>query len=673
MYKIFCDGELIHAPSLDDPERLVFGAKISQQANAADKLEFTIYQNNPGAAAIHKLSSVIEVYQDNDLLFRGRPIQSKEGWEKQVTYTCEGGFAFFNDTIVRPYSFQGTVQAYLQQLVTSHNSQVPAGKQFTLRTVTVTDSNNNIVRSNTDYVTTMKEIQENLVKNLGGYIVTEYTGGVWYLDYLQNNPGATSQKITLAKNLLDFLREQNAENIATAMIPLGAKDAETEQRITIESVNGGLDYIVDATAAAQYGLIFTTEVWDDVTVPANLLAKAQAKLSDYATLIPTIQLTAVDLSVMDQSIDPIRLLDTVTVVDDQHAASGQYVVMQRTYNLSDPAADSVTFGGAMPTMSAATNKTAAEVQAMPAAVLQTASDHARAMLETATGGCIYFHYDENGVLDEIDILNTDSPDTATKIWRWNIGGWGYSDDGGATYSIAATMDGVLYADIIKTGILSSDNGLYWLNMDTGEAKLKSGNIGDWIIDTTRLYKTASITAHTFTVADMGRMIAVIDGQLDEATVLASYPYYDLDGDGHITRFDVELCIDGILGVVPNGTITGATTQLYPSKVYGSVSSIFDMSSGTGFVAGPFGVWGTGLLGKALSLTDSIGSSSGNKSYLIPEQGLQMNFTSSYTDPGGNTWYTHFTGVNISRSAITFTLNDGNNTQIMIQPRKVASW
>lgn len=497
MYTVYADGAAIHNPATDDPTRLVYNATLTQQANMADSFEFTIYPSNPEAANIHKLSTTVEVYQDSDLLFRGRPIQSKEGWNKQQTITCEGGLAFLNDTIIRPYNYTGSVSGYLQQLISSHNSQVPAAKQFTVRTVTVTDPNNTIVRSNTDYTTTMQEIQEKLVNNLGGYLVPEYTGGQWYLDYLASSNAATSQKITLAKNLIDFLREQNAENIATALIPLGAVDDETGQRITIKSVNSGLDYIVDQTAAATYGLIYTTEIWDDVTVPANLKMKAQARLSDYAALIPTIQLTAVDLSITDQNIEPIRLLDTVTVEDDQHAASGQFLVTQRVYNLSDPAADKVTFGGAVPTMSRAQQKTAAAIEEIPARTLQNASDRARAILDGATDGAIQILYNNDGVAYELRINNSQDPSTATKWWRYNSGGWGYTDDGGQTYTVAATMDGTIFATLIKAGILSSDNGKFYVNLDTGAATLSDVTINGGSIN---------LGPDVFTVSSAGKVV-----------------------------------------------------------------------------------------------------------------------------------------------------------------------
>lgn len=529
MYKIYCDGEVIHDPNFDDPERLVYGATLTQQANMADSFSFTIYPSNPGAAGIHKLTSVIEVYQDNELLFRGRPIRSTEGWENQQTVICEGGLAIFNDTILRPYSYKGSVRGYLQMLVTQHNEQVPDEKRFLLRTVTVTDPNDNIVRSNSDYVPTMKEIQEKLINNLGGYLVVSYSNG-WILDYLAISSEATGQTITLAKNLLDIIREQNAQDIATALIPLGAENEETKERVTIKSVNDGKDYIIDQEAASRYGLIFATEIWDDVTIPANLLTKAQAKLSDYATLVPTIELTAVDLSLTDKSIDPIRILDNVTVEDDQHRASGRYLVTQRTYNLSDPSADAVTFGGSLPTISGSASKAVSEIQEIPQRILKNESERVRALLNSATGGCVYFKYNDDGVLEEIDILNTDSPDTATKIWRWNINGWGYSNDGGQTYTVAATMDGTIMANMIKAGILASDNGKYSLNMETGVVNMASANItgGTIYIDTDNQALDYIRLNHLKSVAYMASNMFVVE---NKATADNPYLKAVLQGGG----------------------------------------------------------------------------------------------------------------------------------------------
>lgn len=58
---------------------------------------------------------------------------------------------------------------------------------------------------------------------------------------------------------------------------------------------------------------------------------------------------------------------------------------------------------------------------------------------------------------ELYIMDSDKLETAQKLWRWNINGWGYSKNGvNGPYEMAATMDGSIVANMIKTGVLSAD-------------------------------------------------------------------------------------------------------------------------------------------------------------------------------------------------------------------------
>ncbi len=69
----------------------------------------------------------------------------------------------------------------------------------------------------------------------------------------------------------------------------------------------------------------------------------------------------------------------------------------------------------------------------------------------------------------------------TKLWFWNMGGLGYSTDGGRTYSTAITCDGSIVADRITTGklttiIIEAANGNSYWNLDDGEFVIKKGTI-----------------------------------------------------------------------------------------------------------------------------------------------------------------------------------------------------
>lgn len=56
---------------------------------------------------------------------------------------------------------------------------------------------------------------------------------------------------------------------------------------------------------------------------------------------------------------------------------------------------------------------------------------------------------------EILIMNKPSVADAQKVWRWNLGGLGYSNNGvNGPYGLAMTQDGAIVADFITAGILS---------------------------------------------------------------------------------------------------------------------------------------------------------------------------------------------------------------------------
>jgi len=362
-YRVTCAGVVIHDPRYNDPARVVANAVLSKSANAADSFTFTIYPNNIGYAEIAPFTELVNVYRDEELIFRGRILNVKKGWNNQLTCSCESIFAAFNDSVVRPYEYTGGVRNYLQALINDHNDQVDdANFNFTLRTVTVTDPNDTIVRANSNYPSTMQELQDKLVNLLGGYLVYEYDEGEGenYIDYLADSTVSSTQKITLNSNLLGFSQENKGEDIITCLIPLGAKD-DNDERLTIRSVNSGLDYIENSAGIDLYGRIFGTMIWDDVTVAANLLSKAQAVLPGLAAGVKTIKLTAADLSQIDPEVDDFNLLDYVTVEDDAHMISGRYLVKSLKISLDHPESNTITLGSEVAGISKQNNKVLNEV------------------------------------------------------------------------------------------------------------------------------------------------------------------------------------------------------------------------------------------------------------------------------------------------------------------------
>lgn len=348
MYRVYCDGLPIYNDKLEGLK--IFSPSLDLELNKTGSFSFTLYPDHPYYGSIQKLKSIITVYQEDYLLFRGRVLDDEIGFYNERKVTCEGELAFLLDSIKRPYDFTGGVAEYLALLLDSHNAQVDETKRFTLGNVTVTDPNDYIVRSNIDYTDTWKEMNDKLLTLLGGFLSARHADGVAYLDYLADFTLLSPQKIEFGKNLLDQKRIIKGADVATVVIPLGAKlkDAEgkdTDKRLTIETVNGGADFIEDASAISQYGTIVKTVIFDDVTIAENLKAKGQAYLSSLVKLPESIELTAADLATVSTAFSSFHLGTYVDVVSKPHGLNQKFLVRKLSINLLDPAANKLTLGG----------------------------------------------------------------------------------------------------------------------------------------------------------------------------------------------------------------------------------------------------------------------------------------------------------------------------------------
>lgn len=103
-------------------------------------------------------------------------------------------------------------------------------------------------------------------------------------------------------------------------------------------------------------------------------------------------------------------------------------------------------------------------------------------MNMATTGYITITKDDYGS-DTLYISNVRDYKKASKLWKWNMNGLGYSNDGGRTYGLAITMDGSIVADYITAGVLNGDliragaiqdvkKNNYW-NLNTGEFRLSA--------------------------------------------------------------------------------------------------------------------------------------------------------------------------------------------------------
>lgn len=345
---VYADGVTVYDSRLDDYALL--GLDVTTGVNKGGTAEITMPPHHPAYNAFTSYKTIIEIYRDGLLLFRGRALYPSDDFYNRRTITCEGERCFLQDAVMRPYLYTADPASIFSAVIELYNTQVEEAKQFQPGTVTVTDVND-YIRLESESAEQVADTIDKLVERCGGYIVfTTNAAGQRVINWYESLGYQSSQVIEFGENLLDFARSSASTDLATRIIPYGAVNEATGSRVTIEIVNGGLDFIEDADAVALRGVITKPVTWDDVTDPGHLLTKAQKYLATSKMVITTLELTAVDLSVLDKSIDTFQVGDTVHVRSNPHGVDDDFLLRERTLDLLNPAKDKVVLGKDLTTL-----------------------------------------------------------------------------------------------------------------------------------------------------------------------------------------------------------------------------------------------------------------------------------------------------------------------------------
>lgn len=343
-----------------------------------------------------------------------------------------------------------------------HNSQVEERKQFVLGRVTVTDSNDSLYRYS-NYDTTRELMSERLTDRLGGHFVIRHENGVRLLDYLSDEDfyKKNTQTIEFAKNLLDFSRNIDASEIATRIIPLGAKKEDSENdvgiledRLTIADVNGGVIYVTDYNAVKEYGKITKVVTWDDVTVPENLMKKGQEylKSTQYEKMI--LELKAIDMNLLDKQVEEFQIGDKIRCISKQNGLDREFPLEKKKIYISDFSKNTVTLGDSTSnkTYTSSNAQTTANmeetIKSMPSKkeILKEAYENAQKLINGQTKNGHAIHVPEEFIVADDEEYKT----KASNLWRWGLGGLAHYSQGydGPIDGIALTMDGKINGKMI---------------------------------------------------------------------------------------------------------------------------------------------------------------------------------------------------------------------------------
>ena len=310
--------------------------------------------------------------------------------------------------------------------------------------------------------------------------------------------------ISYGKNLTDVKCDISSDSSYTAVYAYAARD-DISVSLTMPVTNSS------GIAARVLMRDFSSEFGTDeelTSAALNEKVTAWLALNDINALTISMSVSFVDLSQSPEYssyklLESVNLCDTVTVRHKDLNLNITAKVIKTTYNVLNEKYSKVELGSARANFSSTIEQLQKETQSVKHEVHKTESKITQeylAAIQDATnaitgnsGGYIRLNPAENP--QELLIMNTPSAETATKIWRWNLSGLGYSSTGySGPYRTAITQDGHIVADfidtgtltanIIKAGIMQSANGEFSFNLESGHIEASDINItgGDINLD-----------------------------------------------------------------------------------------------------------------------------------------------------------------------------------------------
>lgn len=375
MYQLKYKSYILYDPRLATPEDklIIRDPKVRLAVDQAGGMSFSLQPDHPYLDKLRRMNGVVELLDDATPIYRGRITRDTVDLYGTHTVETEGLMTCLNDSVIRPFAYpddfaedaeyqeaaaSGNVVDYLfRWFLTQHNAQVSAEQQIKPGTCTVTDPNNYITRSSSDYQTTMEAVKSKLFgSSLGGHLLIRYEADGNYLDYYADLPLTNTQQVEYAANLLDIVSERDGTEIYTSILPVG-KDGLTiadiaDGDLTDDLVKDGLT-VYSRSGVAAYGRINRYVRWDDVTVVANLLAKAKASVSSAGLATQeSITVQAVDLGWQD-SVQHFRVGRMTLLVSTPHGYNAAYALMELQPDILSPGNTRITLGATRQTYTGA--------------------------------------------------------------------------------------------------------------------------------------------------------------------------------------------------------------------------------------------------------------------------------------------------------------------------------
>ena len=291
--------------------------------------------------------------------------------------------------------------------------------------------------------------------------------------------------IRYGKNLTDAKQERNISACYTHFCPYAIKKTETRNEAgeviesteeTITLPEGVIELINPENIGHSRAL--TLDISDkfadgeELNVE-NLRTHAEEYIESHKLGVPNVNITLSFMQIWHSPeyaesawFERVALCDTVTVFFEDLGINAEAKVIKTEYDTLEERFSKLEVGDAKSNLTDTvsgikesiedTKKSLTESEKAASLALQSAIENATNRITGNSGGYVVLYPANNP--QEILVMDSDDKETATRVWRWNSSGLGYSKNGyNGTYGLAMTMDGAIVADFITAGTLKAIN------------------------------------------------------------------------------------------------------------------------------------------------------------------------------------------------------------------------
>lgn len=297
-------------------------------------------------------------------------------------------------------------------------------------------------------------------------------GGEWAYDNfgaaLKTSRGADrGVTIRYGVNLTQLSQVLDMSNLCTGIIPY-YKDQNGNQTVGTRVPTG-----LTIDPPRDKAIDFSQDIQPESSVPiatqlANLAA-AYISSNELTSISKSITLDFVQSGAIQERVD---LCDTVSIYFEALGISAKAKCVKTVWDVLEGRYTKTTFGSIRPNIA---DTIAENKKELAKSASREDVNRATELITGNRGGYLILHdSDGDGLPDELLIMNTDDINTATKVWRWNKSGLGFSSTGySGPYGLAMTSDGEIDADFLKVGVISDVQGNSTIDMANGEAILNN--------------------------------------------------------------------------------------------------------------------------------------------------------------------------------------------------------